>query len=229
MFKDSDRNFMEKNMKILVDSIESELNKPYFSEFKDVATDSITCYISAIKEYEQSDDHRDLDCGQENDAEISIGSHFSKITKGMDEGDPVYQVLDALRYSFSGYAYNGLHQLYTRQENETWHPKIKLTEILEPNDIDLLPQNLILYRGCDICELESQTFGQAWTTSLEAATEFAFVHYASQDWFRKSTRIILEVNCSRDHILFSDQSCEFEVVVDVDKLRNVRPHGALNI
>ncbi len=51
-----------------------------------------------------------------------------------------YSLLDTLRYAFDGIAYGGLHQLYTRQENEGWYPKIKLINELKPNDIDTLDE-----------------------------------------------------------------------------------------
>lgn len=223
MFSDSDRDFMAKNMKIVVESIESKLNEPFFAEFKEIAIDAISKYIGAIKEFEASGEHRDLTCGQDNKAEESIRSHFCEIADGIGNSD-AFQVLDALRHSFLCYAYNGLHQLYTRQENECWHPKIRLTEILEPNDIDSLPQTFTLYRGCDISELEKKSFGQAWTTSLEAAKEFAYTHYRNQDWFDENNRVVLEAKYSKDHVLFSDQLIEYEVVVDVDKLDGVRKH-----
>jgi hypothetical protein len=223
MFSDSDRDFMAKNMKIVVDSIESKLNEPFFSEFKEIAIDAISQYIEAIKEFEASGVSRDLTCSQDNTAEEFINAHFCEITDGMDNCEAI-QVLDALRYSFACYAYNGLHQLYSRQENESWHPKIWLTAVLEPNDIDSLPQTLTLYRGCDISELENKSFGQAWSTSLEVAKEFAYTHYRSQDWFDENKRVVLEAKCSKENVLFSDQSIEYEVVVDVDKLDGVHKH-----
>lgn len=224
MFSDADRDFMATNMKIVVESIESKLNEPFFSEFKEIAIDAISQYIGAIKEFEASGVLRDLTCGQDNKAEEFIRAHFSEITDGIDNSD-AFQVFDALRHSFSCYAYNGLHQLYTRQENECWHPKIRLTEILEPNDIDSLAQTFTLYRGCDISELKKKSFGQAWTTSLEAAKEFAYTHYRSQDWFDGNNRVVLEARYSKHHVLFSDQSIEYEVVVDVDKLDGVHIHA----
>lgn len=60
MFSDSDRDFMAKNMKIVVESIESKLNEPFFAEFKEIAIDAISKYIGAIKEFEASGEHRDL-------------------------------------------------------------------------------------------------------------------------------------------------------------------------
>lgn len=223
MFSDSERDFMVNNMKIVVESIESKLNEPFFSKFKEIAIDAISKYIGVIKEFEASGVCRDLICGQDNKVEESIRVHFCEITDGIDNNDAI-QVLDALRYSFSCYAYNGLHQLYTHQENECWHPKIKLTEILEPNDIDSLPQTFTLYRGCDISELENESFGQAWTTSLEVAKKFAYVHYSSQDWFDLNNRVVLEAIYDKDNVLFSDQSNEYEVVVDIEKLDSVHKH-----
>jgi hypothetical protein len=224
VFIDSDRDFMTKNMKIAVESIESKLNEPFFFEFKEIAITAISKYIEAIKEFEASGLRRDLTCFKDNQAEESINSHFCGIADDIVNSEAL-QVLDALRYSFVCYAYNGLHQLYTRQENECWHPKIVLTEILEPNDIDSLPQILTLYRGCDISELENLSFGQAWSTSLESAKKFAYTNYLGQDWFDENRRIVLETRYPRDYVLFSNQSIEYEVVVDVDKLDSVRKHA----
>lgn len=223
MFSYSDRNFMANNMKIVVESIERKLNESFFAEFKEIAINAISKYIEAIKNFEASGVKRDLDSGQDNEAEECIRSHYCDLVDEIDNDD-VIQVLDTLRHSFSCYAYNGLHQLYTRQENECWHPKIKLTEVLTPNDIESLDQVLTLYRGCDISELENNSFGQAWSTSLEAAKEFAYIHYRNQAWFNENNRVVLETTYSKDHVLFSDQSIEYEVVVDVEKLVDVRKH-----
>lgn len=222
MFSASDRDFMEKAMKIVVESIESKLREPFFLDFKNIAISSISKYIESIKEFENSGVKRDLYLSNDNAAEELIRSHFCDITC-MINNDAAYQILDALRYSFSCYAYNGLHQLYTRQENECWHPKIKLTEILTPNDIDSLDQKLTLYRGCDICELETGVYGQAWSTSLSVAQEFAFKHYRSQDWFDIKKRTVLTATYFKEHVLFSNQTQlgEYEVVVDIDKLEDV--------
>lgn len=224
MFIKSDREFMSRNMSIIVESIESKLNEPLFFEFKEIAITAISKYIKAIKEFEASGPRRDLNCFKDNQAEESINAHFCEITDEIVNSE-VLQVFDALRYSFVCYAYNGLYQLYTRQENECWHPKIVLTEVLEPNDIDSLPQVFTLYRGCDISELEKISYGQAWSTSLESAKNFAYTNYLSQDWFDENNRIVLEARYSRDHVLFSNQSVECEVVVDVDKLDAVRKHA----
>ena len=224
MFSDLDRDFMANRMKMIVASIESKLNEQFFAANKEVAVNSISCYVEAVKRLEESGTSRDLTSGKDNEAEESIAAHFRKITEGIENTNPVYHVLDALRHSFSCYAYNGLHQLYTRQENESCQPTIKLTEILEPNDIQSLSRNLTIYRGCDISELEHNAFGQAWSTSPNIAYDFAFKHYQGQDWFDEKTRVVLEAKCSRDDVLFSDQSIEYEVVVNVTRLHGVQRH-----
>ena len=223
MFSISDIDFMTNNMRIDVASIESKLNEPFFTKFKSIAVDAIAKYIEVIKAFEVLAIKRDLFSHIDNEAEEFIRSHYCNLAD-MIEDEAVLQVFDTLRYSFSCYAYNGLHQLYTRQENQNWHPKIKLIEILEPNDIESLESMIKIYRGCDITEHEKGSYGQAWTTSLETAKEFAFIHYQNQDWFLSGNRVVLETNYYREHLLFSNQSVEFEVVVNTSRLVNVRKH-----
>lgn len=223
MFSFSDFEFMTNNMKIEVSSIESKLNESFFTGFKSIAIEAIAKYIEAVKNFEASGIERDLFSHTDNMAEEFIRSHYCKLANMIENGT-VLQVFDALRHSFSCYAYNGLHQLYTRQENESWHPKIRLTEVLAPNDIGSLEPMIIIYRGCDISEYEKGSYGQAWTTSLKVARDFAFTNYQSQDWFESGSRVILETIYSRDNLLFSSQSIEFEVVIDIDRLESVRKH-----
>lgn len=223
VFRESDRDFMSKNMRIIVESIEEKLDEPCFAQYKETAVTAIAGSIKIIEEFEASGIRRDPMSFRDNQAEESINAFFLEIDDEIEDAE-VCQVFDALRYSFVCYAYGGLHQLYTRQENECWHPKIVLAEVLKPNDIDSLPPLFTLYRGCDISELENRSFGQAWSTSLEAATEFAYVHYLAQDWFNVNKRVVLETRYLRDDVLFSKQSIECEVVVDVAKLSGVSRH-----
>lgn len=219
MLHHSDHEFIANNMKIIVSSIESKLNEKFFIKYRSQAVDAISKYISAIRKFEQSGVKRDL-CSA-NEAEIFIKSYYCDLVESIEDNE-VKQVFDALRYSFACYAYNGLHQLYTRQENESWHPKIILTEILYPNDIDSLNEILTLYRGCDISELDNKDFGQAWTTSLSVAEAFAYTHYSGQEWFDTEKRVVLKTTYSKDHVLFSEQSVEYEVAIDTNKLGHVQ-------
>lgn len=170
-----------------------------------------------IKKLEASGVKRNSYSFEGNEAEKIIRRHYCEIVKSI-KNDDLIQVFDAIRHSFGCYVYNGLHQLYTRQENEDWHPTVKLTEILTPNDINSLDETLELYRGCDISEFENMNFGQAWTTSLDVAKAFAYDHYSNKIWFDKNKRLILKTTYSREYVLFSDQTIEYEVVIDTSKL-----------
>ena len=210
-------------MKIVVSSIESKLNDPSIADFKPIIKGAVEKFVEIVRTYESSGKKQDLYSFQDNEAEESVTSHWAEISKTIDN-QLALQILDALRHSFSCYAYNGLHQLYTRQENECWHPKVILTEVLIPNDIATLDSEVLLYRGCDVSEYHTGHFKQSWTTSLEVANLFAFQHYQGQEWFDPKKRTVLETKYRRDDMLFSDQSIEFEVVVDIGKLQYVRKH-----
>lgn len=204
-------------MKIDVISIESKLNEPSVNQFKEVIKNAIEKFIEEIKKFESSAEVRDTFSFQDNTAVKAINSYANMLSEQIKNSDAL-QVLDVLRHAFASYAFNGLHQLYTRQENEYWYPKITLNEILTPNDIESLPSIIRLYRGCSVSEYESGTYGQAWTTSIDRAKDFAYTHYQGQEWFKIEDRIVLETTYARDDVLFSNQSVEFEVVVDVNKL-----------
>ncbi|EIP3949450.1 hypothetical protein LSB85_001218 [Salmonella enterica] len=150
---------------------------------------------------EQSGIKCDFYSNNDNEAEEFIRSHYCDLVKSIENNDAI-KIFDALRHSFSCYAYNGLHQPYTRQENESWHPKIILTEVLDPNDINSLNETLTLFRGCDIRELKYKDFGQAWTTSLSVAEAFAYNHYSSQEWFETEKRVVLKTTYSKTMCYF---------------------------
>lgn len=201
MFGTPYNEFMANEMRINVCSIESKLNEPFFSKFKMIAVDAIEKYIDAIKAFEAKGKARDLYSFVDNEAEEFIRSHYCSLSDAIED-EEVLQVFDALRHSFSCYAYNGLHQLYTRQENEAWHPKITLVERLEPNNINELDSMIKIYRGCDVGELDCNSYEQAWTTSLAVAKDFAFRHYQNQPWFKEEKRIVVVTIYSRDHLFF---------------------------
>ncbi|MFQ1998132.1 hypothetical protein ACK35E_12155 [Aeromonas veronii] len=221
MFTNEVAKFITNSMKIELNSIVDKLNEVELKEFK---TDLIKLVEYCVSELISHEPHRvePVMClSKQNSAEEAINKYALELTASIGDNDKVNEAIDTLRHSFSCFAYNGLHQLYTRQENERWHPRVVLTEILEPNDIETLDETVILYRGCDVAEYESKNFGQAWSTSKERATDFAYRHYASQPWFNSKNRIVLKAIYPRDKVLFSDQSIEFEVVVDPKHLVNV--------
>jgi hypothetical protein len=132
-----------------------------------------------------------------------------------------YAIIDPLRHVFDGFAYGGLHQIYTRQENEAWYPKIRLSRELKPNDIATLDEVVIIYRGCSTSEYTSKEYGQSWSTSKDVAKQFSHAHYQNQPWFKPENRIVLQSTIFRSAIFYSKQDCEFEIVVNVNLLGKV--------
>jgi len=139
------------------------------------------------------------------------------------EGEP-YFVLDSLRMVFYRFASGGLEELFVYQENEAWYPKIILTTVLHPNDIDSLDGDFLIYRGCDVSEYESGRFGQSWTTRKEVAEKFAFDNYDSQEWFDINNRIIVQARYEKCNTLYSNQTeyGEYEIVIKTQVLTDVK-------
>jgi hypothetical protein len=158
---------------------------------------------------------------QEKEAEAKIQKIFLSY-EHLFENEPAYAIIDPMRHAFDGFAYGGLHQLFTRQENEAWYPKICLTRELKPNDIATLGETVKIYRGCSASEHSSKIYGQSWSTSKKVAEEFAYVHYQNQPWFNTEDRVVLQSTIPRSAIFYSKQHCEFEVVVNTNYLGAVR-------
>ena len=165
-------------------------------------------------------------CGfvERNESAETVKRYFGTITETINESEEPYFVLDSLTMAFYRFISGGLRDLYTYQENEAWYPRIVLTKVLAPNDIDSLEEDFVIYRGCDRSELASCAFGQSWTTSRKVAKDFAFHHYSSQEWFSAEDRIILQALYRREKVLFSDQTQhgEFEVVVRTEAINDVQ-------
>ena len=221
MLSTEDQEFISAGMKISLESIDSKLNEPSLLPYKNQLEDAISHFIHSIRIQNKIGYKFDPISCQDSPAEREINKHCTKLSETLGETEAT-SILDSLRHAFCSFAYNGLHQLFTRQENENWYPKIILKEELKPNDINKLPNIVTLYRGTDIAELNSGSYGQSWTTCKNSAQDFAFKHYASQAWFKEAERIVLETTISKEHAYYSNQSCEFEVVIDTSKITHVK-------
>jgi hypothetical protein len=131
-----------------------------------------------------------------------------------------YQIADAIIFSFTHFVIGGLLGMYENQQNECWHPKIIIKEILEPNDIKKLPDKIEIYRGCNRDEFDSGNYGQAWTIKPNIALNFAFTHYTSQVWLSKNERIVIQAYISREDVFYAKNEGEFEIVVNSNKIKS---------
>lgn len=144
-----------------------------------------------------------------------VNEYCYEIMKVLPDESETYFTLDNLRMAFFRYIFGGLTDLFTYQENEGWWPKIVLDRVIDPNDIDTLDDEVIIYRGCDISEYNNGVFGQSWSTNEDLARVFAYKHYSSQEWYDESDRVVLWAIYDKTDILYSNQTeyGEFEVVV----------------
>ena len=105
------------------------------------------------------------------DARDKIVNAFHKINY-----DKYYNILDPLRKLYEDFCCGGIVRAYQGIDAEYWYPKIIFRERIE-SDISELPEKITLYRGTDINEYHSRTYGQSWSLSCETAEEFAYKHY----------------------------------------------------
>lgn len=222
MLSEHDKSFITDEMMIELSSIEDRLNELEIVNYKDDIELAISRFIEAIISQNESGNTRDILSIEDSYAEMFINDYASKLSDTMDS-DVAKWTLDSLRHAFVSFAFNGLHQLYTRQENEVWYPKILLRKTLEPNDIDSLDEEFFIFRGCDKSELEFGNFGQSWSTDEKSAWEFAFEHYQLQDWFKIENRVVLRARHNKSDVLFSDQTefGEYEIAVKIGSLTDV--------
>ena len=134
-----------------------------------------------------------------------------------------YMFIDLIGHAFISFRRNGLLGLWINQENEVLYPRIIIRDILEPNDISKLENEMEIYRGCNIQEYNNKDYNQSWTTKKETAQNFAYQKYELQPWFKKEDRCILQAIIEKKYIYYAKQTDhECEVVVNSKGLKNIK-------
>ncbi len=220
MLSTDDQDFISNEMSISLASISSKLSEHALLPYRDHLESAIAFFIRSIRVQNKSG-YLFCRCSfQFSPAQVQINSYSAELSKDL-AGTEALPILDSLRYAFSLFAINGLYELFTCQENVEWYPKVILSKELRPNDISGLPSIVTLYRGTDITEHNSSSYGQSWTTCKEIAYLFAFKHYVGQPSFEVDNRVILKTKTPKEHAYFSNQTGEFEVVINVGKISHV--------
>lgn len=220
MLTNEDREFISQEMKIQLESIDSKLNEDFLSPYKHQLEAAISAFIQLIRRRSESGYKCSHISFEDSPAETAITQYALELSETINN-EEANAVLDSIRHAFCSFAYDGLHQLFTRQENEVWYPKVILDGVLKPNDIASLPEVVTLYRGADISELKHSNFGQSWTTNEQIAREFAYKHYRGQDWFNKESRVVLKTEYPKCFVFYANQAPEYEVAVNTSKISNV--------
>ncbi len=131
-------------------------------------------------------------------------------------------VLDSIRHALNSFISGGVKELYFYQENEAWYPKVVIASTIDVSEIINYPDLITVYRGCSNQELESGTFKQSWSTSIDVAREFAFSHYAQEQWFTKDERVIVKAIIPKQGVYLTRIAHhEREVIVNTELLSSI--------
>lgn len=207
-------------MKVSLKSIDSKLSEDFLSPYRHKFEAAISFFVKSIRVQGGLGYKFDHASFEDSPAKNAINRHYIELSEAIDNVE-ANAILDSIRHAFCSFAYNGIHQLFIGQENEAWYPKVILDCELKPNNIDSLPEVVILYRGADISEFKLSSFGQSWTTKEQVAREFAYKHYESLDWFKKENRIIFKTEYPRCFVYYANQAPEYEVVINTSKIGKV--------
>jgi len=135
------------------------------------------------------------------------------------ESSDIYFIADTIRHVFSSYKKNGLLGLYKNRETEDWYPRVKISQIILPNNIDSLEENIVIYRGTRETEYNSGRFSQSWTLDKDIASRFPISNTGGKKYLDK--KIILKTIISKKDIFYFDSAdiAEQEVIIDTDKIK----------
>lgn len=208
MLNDSTVNLLSKDMCVDVNDLYNKLNSSEILSVKDEFFEIIDNFASMILSYD-------------NDYKNKINE-----IRGNAEYKYSYEqyiLIDSIGHAFISFRRNGLLGLWVNQENEVLYPRIIIREILEPNDIDKLENEIEIYRGCNIKEYNNKDYNQSWTTKKEIAQDFAYQKYESQSWFKKEDRCILQATIKKEYVYYAKQTDhECEIVVNSKRLKNIK-------
>jgi hypothetical protein len=159
LFRKSVVDFITSAMKIEIKSITNKINEPDLEEHKGLLINMVEYCTQVLIKFEPNRPEPLYWMGADNVAVKEIDNYTIHSMGNLSNEEEIYKTIGTLGHAFRSFAYNGLHQLYTEQQNEFWYPKIVLNEILEPNDIETLDDPVILYRGCGVSEHENADYG----------------------------------------------------------------------
>jgi len=152
-----------------------------------------------------------------------INKEITDIYKKYRSSDNEY-FFDNLREVYLNYVHGGIIQCYQNTTIDKWYPKIIIKNILEPNDILTLKEEITIYRGTSLEEYKSKKYGQSWSIEKSVANSFAFKEYCGQSNYIDEDRVVLSAKIKREDIFYFTNNNtngkveEKEVIVNSDKL-----------
>jgi len=134
----------------------------------------------------------------------------------IDEDSNAYLIFDSLRHAYINYSEGGILSVHKGREAEVWYPKIIIRSNLgDRNDIELLNDEIVIYRGTSKDEYNSKIFGQSWTLDEVIAKKFAFEHYKGKSNYENTVRVLLKTKINKQDIFYyKNGDREKEVIVN---------------
>ena len=138
----------------------------------------------------------------------------------IDEDSNAYFIFDNIRHAYINYCAGGILAIYKGREAEVWYPKIVIhSNIGDRRDIELLGNDIVIYRGASKDEYNSKIFGQSWTLDEKIAKQFAFEHYEGQPDYENTIRVVLKAKINKTDIYYyQKEDRENEVIINSNRL-----------
>lgn len=131
-------------------------------------------------------------------------------------GDYLYEMFNNL----CRYNQGGVFELFKSKQAEWGAPRVNLRPEDAPraSDIDMLNDEVTIYRGMSKNEYDNKRFTQHWTTDVNEAVKFATTTYSDLP-----EGIVVKAKISKQDIIHYDNNDhEKEVVPNIEKIREVR-------
>jgi hypothetical protein len=222
IFSNVGEKFLRDEMNICIDDLTNKIisdasqHQVFFGELIDTMIN-----IKLPNEYS------DLGSDQNSENKKYIIQQLSELIEkyNIPKEDTAYHIFDNLCHAFVVFKEFGLCGLYKNSTSEDWYPKVIIREnIGSRDDIDLLSDEIIAYRGTSKDEYDSMKFGQSWTLAREVADDFAFTHYQGKDGYENTERVVLKTTINKDFIYClyksddNDEDAEKELILDERKI-----------
>jgi len=220
MFTEKTITFISKEMSIDIPSLEEKINDIKDTKYRSICIESVEQFTNIILGNPELVG-KTLGLYQHNQLYEDILEFYKKVIPSTETSFQE-DILGVIQHAFCSYAEGGLLELYLRQQNEDWYPRIVISEVLLPNDIDTLSNQITIYRGANIREFSIKTYGQSWTEDKQSAMRFAYCFYSDKPWYEEQDRCVLQASINREDIFYySKSNPEKEVIVNPEKLKSV--------
>lgn len=139
----------------------------------------------------------------------------NSIDNGSELGDYLYEMFNNL----CRYNHGGVFELFKSKQAEWGAPRVSLRPEDAPNnsDIEMLADEIIIYRGMSKDEYDNKSFTQHWTTDINEAIKFATTIYSDLP-----IGVVVKAKINKQDVIYYDNNDpEKEVIPNLEKIREI--------